>query len=113
MDRPLLSRARGHPVAAIVEDAAEQQSARGGPCHSGAITVRRKLVLHSFEQGSRDDRRVLCWIFRTEMARLSCCARRGTSSRSSPRRSPTWVLQEKGLRTAPPSPSRSSGKHRI
>jgi hypothetical protein len=46
-DCRLLGRARGHPVDSIVEQAAQRQSARGGPLHGAAIAmaIRRELVL--------------------------------------------------------------------
>src|SRR4051812_10079231 len=55
----VLGCARGHGVAAVIEDAPQQQSPRGGTLYAGAIAVRGELLLHSVEQCWRDDRLVL------------------------------------------------------
>jgi hypothetical protein len=57
--------ARAHSVAAIIKDAADQQSLRACPGRTVAVTLLCELSLDGLEQVSIKDRRMLC---RTELA---------------------------------------------
>ena len=70
-DAALLGRARGHPVAAIVEDAADEQSARRCAPDPCSVAIGRELLLNRIEQGRRDDRGMLGRIARSLVVQLA------------------------------------------
>jgi hypothetical protein len=51
--------ARAHAIAAVIEDAAHQQSLRSCPGGAIAVVLFRKLSLDAVEQVTIDDRRML------------------------------------------------------
>src|SRR5271156_4161649 len=53
--------ARAHAVAAVIEDAAHQRSFRARPGRAIPIVSLRKFQLNGLEQGTIEDRRMLCW----------------------------------------------------
>src|SRR5215204_3199727 len=67
----LLGRARRHLVAAVVEDAADQESRGGGTPHLGSVAIGRELLLDGIKHGAGHDGSVLAGIARTLVIQLA------------------------------------------
>src|SRR5918993_686769 len=70
-DAALLGRARGHAVAAIIEDAADQKSPGGSAAYPCSVAISCELLLDRIEQGWRDDRGMLGRIARALVVELA------------------------------------------